>query len=70
MLGLGIGELVLLLAIFVIGSPLYFAPLIVAFVRGHRSRTAIALINTLLGWSGIAWIAVLIWAIVGDSDKR
>jgi hypothetical protein len=70
MIGLGIGELLILLVIVLVSSPIYFAPLIVAFMRGHKSRTAIAVVNFLFGWSGVGWIALLIWSFVGESERR
>lgn len=41
---------------------LYFLPGIVAHWRGHHNENAIVLLNTLLGWTGLGWIAALIWS--------
>ena len=41
---------------------LYFLPLIVAQARGHRQTTAIFILNLLLGWTLLGWVAALVWA--------
>jgi len=41
---------------------IYFLPFIIASSRNHHNRTAIGVLNLLLGWSVIAWIVALIWA--------
>lgn len=55
-----------LLAIFLV---LYFLPSIVAFFRKANHRIVILVLNLLLGWSFIGWIAFLIWGIVDHSDR-
>ena len=40
----------------------YFLPLIVANARDHHNTVSIALFNLFLGWTGIGWIAALIWS--------
>jgi hypothetical protein len=40
----------------------YFFPTGVAAARGHHQTLAIFLLNLLLGWTGLGWIAALIWA--------
>lgn len=42
---------------------IYLIPLIVAFVRQHPNRWAIAAINIALGGTGIAWLGSLVWAM-------
>jgi Superinfection immunity protein len=44
---------------------LYFLPTVVASNRGH-SVTGILLLNLFLGWTGIVWIALLLWALLSD----
>jgi ABC-type transport system involved in cytochrome c biogenesis permease component len=44
---------------------LYLIPTIIAFGRRHHSRWAIMMTNLLLGWSGLGWIAALIWSLTG-----
>ena len=41
---------------------LYMLPTLIAFGRGHPRRQNIALVNILLGWTLIGWIAVFLWA--------
>jgi hypothetical protein len=36
----------------------------IAWGRNHSQTGAIFLVTLLVGWSGIGWIAVLIWAFV------
>jgi hypothetical protein len=42
---------------------LYFLPTIVASHRGHRVG-GILVLNTLFGWTGIGWAALLMWALL------
>ncbi len=41
----------------------FFLPTIVAFKRKHPNRFLILVINVLAGWTGIAWLVALIWAM-------
>ena len=50
---------------------LYWLPTLVAGVRRHSNLIAIALVNFLLGWTGVGWVVALIWAFVySKSDIR
>ncbi len=40
----------------------YFLPAAIARMRQHPYFIAIAILNTLLGWTVIGWIASLAWA--------
>lgn len=51
-------------ALFVLAPLLYWAPAIVAGKAGHRNTMAIAVLNTLLGWTVIGWVVALVWAYV------
>jgi hypothetical protein len=42
---------------------LYFLPTIIASNRGH-SVAGILLLNLLIGWTGIGWIILLLWALL------
>ena len=42
---------------------IYFLPTLVAAHRGH-SVTGILLLNVFLGWTGIGWLAMMLWALV------
>jgi hypothetical protein len=41
---------------------LYFIPTIVAAIRHHQNRVSIMLLNLFLGWTGLGWLAALIWS--------
>ena len=53
-----------LLFLVMIGVPLYFAPCIIACLKWHRQRVPIFLLNLLLGWTFIGWVAALVWAFL------
>jgi hypothetical protein len=55
----GLG-LLIILGVFVF----YMLPTVICNVRKTEHQDAIALINLLLGWTVLGWIAALIWAIV------
>lgn len=40
----------------------YFLPTVIALHRGHPNTVPILLVNIFLGWSGIGWLAGLIWS--------
>jgi hypothetical protein len=42
---------------------IYFLPTIIASHRGHRVG-GIAVLNFFIGWTGIGWLALMVWAIV------
>lgn len=53
---------------FIVAPLLYFLPTIEAWQRDQKNITAIALINTFLGWSLIGWLIAMVWAVkVSDS---
>ena len=41
---------------------IYMLPTLIAFGREHPRRQDVALVNILLGWTLIGWIAVFLWA--------
>jgi len=41
---------------------IYFAPAIVAAMRGHHNAFAIFLLTLLLGWSFVGWAIALVWS--------
>ncbi|MDM5069782.1 superinfection immunity protein [Aeromonas salmonicida] len=47
---------------------LYFIPLFVAVVRGHRNATAIAALNLLLGWTVLGWIGSFVWSLTANTE--
>jgi hypothetical protein len=51
------------IAVVVALAALYFAPTFVAARHQHPNRIGIFLMNLLLGWTVIGWIASLVWAV-------
>lgn len=58
-----------MIACFILIS-LYFAPWIIAAIRDHHNRGAIALTNFFFGWTCIGWAIALIWAVTATGPKR
>lgn len=42
---------------------LYFLPWIVAAHRFHPNRNAIAVLNAFAGWTLLAWVVAMVWAL-------
>ena len=59
--------LIVLVPLFLIA---YFIPFFVAVGRRHRFSKAIGLINLLLGWTVIGWLAAIIWAVNRDVQEQ
>jgi hypothetical protein len=47
--------------------PLYVLPLIIAYLRGAPDRASVVVINVLLGWTYLGWVAALALAV---RDRR
>ena len=61
-----IGDTVVgLIAIAVVFGAYFFPTLIAGFGR-KKQVTAIFVLNLLLGWTGLGWIASMVWACVED----
>lgn len=58
--------------LFIIGLAIfvYLLPTFVALQRKHVNTTAICVLNILVGWSFIGWVAALVWALVKSGDKK
>ena len=41
----------------------YFLPTLIAFLRQHKNKLAIFLLNLLLGWTALGWVGSLVWSI-------
>ena len=60
MQNLTILELLLVVLIFA----LYFLPTLIAFLRQHKNKLAIFLLNLLLGWTVLGWMGSLVWSVM------
>ncbi len=45
------------------GTFAYIAPVVVGAAREVRGLGQVAVVNVLLGWTVIGWIAALVWAL-------
>ncbi len=52
----------------VAGLAFYFLPTLIANSRRSQSLAGIFILNLLLGWTFIGWIAALVWA--ATSERR
>lgn len=41
---------------------LYLLPTVICVCRGHHNSMAIVVLNILLGWTFIGWVAALVWS--------
>ncbi len=53
-------ELLLAVLIFAV----YFLPTLIAFLRQHKNKLAIFLLNLLLGWTVLGWVVSLVWSVM------
>jgi len=42
----------------------YFLPTLIAFIRQHKNKLAISLLNLLLGWTVLGWVISLVWSVM------
>jgi hypothetical protein len=49
---------------------IYFLPTIVAALRHHQQVLAIFLLNLLLGWTLLGWVAALVWCVIRENQNR
>ena len=42
----------------------YFAPALVAYMRGHKQKDVIFVLNLIFGWTLIGWVLCLIWSLL------
>ena len=71
--GLGEGALwggLLFLFLMLVVIALYFLPALIALNRGHPNKLPIGVLNLLLGWSLIGWVAALVWALVAIAEEQ
>ena len=48
----------------------YLIPAFMAHAQPHPRERSIILLNLLTGWTGIGWLAALIWAVSGPADSE
>jgi len=48
---------------------LYFLPIVVAGIRGHKSYGSVVVVNIFLGWTVIGWVVALAMAFSGNVSK-
>ncbi len=53
-----------------LGACVYLFPGIIGQNRHHHQRTAIWVLNILLGWTVLGWIAALVWASTATGEQR
>lgn len=41
----------------------YFIPTIIALLRGHAYTGVILALNIFAGWTGLGWLAAMVWAV-------
>lgn len=64
------GGLACMLVWIVGGAMLYFAPTLIALLRGHPNMAPIIVVNFFLGWSLIGWVVALAWAFTAQERHR
>lgn len=47
----------------VILAVVYFAQTIIAVRGDHKNQGAIAVLNPLLGWTFLGWVAAMVWSV-------
>lgn len=56
---LGLGLIILCL----VGLAIYFVPTLIALIRGHSYTGVIFALNLCGGWTGLGWLAAMVWAV-------
>ena len=60
---------IILGAIFLaVAALIYFFPAMIAWIRQHPSLAFIFMLNALLGWTVVGWIAILMWVLSGPGE--
>lgn len=53
---------------FVLALGVYVLPALIAWSIGSPYRVAITVLDVLLGWTVLGWIAALIWVVLSGDD--
>jgi positive regulator of sigma E activity len=56
--------------LYLVALLLYLAPAIVADMRAREDALAITIVNVLLGWTVVGWIAAFVWARHPVSERH
>ena len=65
-----VGGMLCVIVSVVAGLVVYFAPVLVALLRGHPNMAPIMIVNFFLGWSLIGWVVALSWAFTAQERHR
>ena len=49
---------------------IYLIPVFIAFSRKLEKRTTLTFVTIFLGWTFIAWVACIVWAILGKKSNN
>ncbi len=49
---------------------MYLIPAIIAGVRDIRCQNTILVLNLLLGWTFIIWLALILWAVIERREYK
>jgi ABC-type Fe3+ transport system permease subunit len=49
---------------------LYVLPSYIALRRNHRRQSSIIIVDLLLGWSFVGWLAALAWSLTGNVKNK
>ena len=63
------GAFLLFLFVFV-GLFLYFFPTLIAVQNDHPYKAAVIVLNLLLGWTFLGWVAALVWSLVNPNGPH
>lgn len=63
------GFVVLLVIAFIVLLGVYLLPTLLAWLMACPQRMTIMLVNVFLGWTVLAWIATLTWALATSRDE-
>jgi hypothetical protein len=63
-------NLVIAIALAMVGATIYCLPMMIAAWRKHHRRHAIAIVDFSLGWTLIGWIVALAWSLSTVQRER
>ena len=50
---------------FLLALLFYFAPALIAYIKKHKHRETISVLNLLFGWTLVGWVLCLVWSLLG-----